>query len=200
MDRLSCDRNLPCSRCMRAKRPERCSFKTRLPQPLSMVDQAVEERQPRNSDQIRGLQAEVAQLKTLLSEIRPQPEGNSSSRIAQAVIGHCVSGRGDLSHSQLLATQEPMVRNPGPKVASPVERVQSQPLNSEVEAVQNSSVVSHESLSDPRRRSPQVYYRQHSLFQGFGEVRGSHVFDRMCRLIRTRSHIFRSLFTHQRNC
>ncbi|KAI0121758.1 hypothetical protein BJ170DRAFT_587879 [Xylariales sp. AK1849] len=65
--KLSCDRNLPCQRCVKSGRPEQCSFEmvTALPSVLNPHNQ----HEQRNGDQIRDLQAEVSQLKVLLSKV-----------------------------------------------------------------------------------------------------------------------------------
>ena len=73
---LSCDRNLPCQRCVRSGRPEQCSFETGTAQPPVSNNQFTQQQAQRNSNEIRDLRAEVAQLKGLLSEARMQREGD----------------------------------------------------------------------------------------------------------------------------
>lgn len=73
---LSCDRNLPCQRCVRSGRPEQCSFETGTGQPPMSNSQFAQQQAQRNSDEIRHLRAEVAQLKGLLPKARLQHESD----------------------------------------------------------------------------------------------------------------------------
>ncbi|KAK0708323.1 hypothetical protein B0H67DRAFT_337005 [Lasiosphaeris hirsuta] len=72
--KLSCDRNLPCQRCIRSGRPEKCSFGAGArPQPTPQ-NPVPAQRQDHTQDhmhhddsRVQVLQAEIAQLKALLS-------------------------------------------------------------------------------------------------------------------------------------
>ncbi|TVY15012.1 Transcription factor lepE [Lachnellula arida] len=72
--KLSCDRKLPCQRCVRSGWPEQCSFEAKTRPPPVSNDQSTQQQARRNSEEIRDLQAEVAQLKGLLSKAYPQYE------------------------------------------------------------------------------------------------------------------------------
>lgn len=73
---LSCDRSLPCQRCVRSGRPEQCSFETGTAQPPVSNNQFAQQQAQRNSDEILDLRAQVAQLRGLLSKARMQHEGD----------------------------------------------------------------------------------------------------------------------------
>ncbi len=81
---LSCDRNLPCQRCIRSGRPEQCSFETGTAQPTMSNNQVAQQQAQRNSDEIRDLRAEVTQLRRLLSKAGMQHEGNCAAEILRA--------------------------------------------------------------------------------------------------------------------
>ena len=79
---LSCDRNLPCQRCTRTGRPERCSFETATAQLSVSNSQFSQQQARRNSEEIRDLRAEVAQLRGLLSKGRTQ---DASGGVAESL-------------------------------------------------------------------------------------------------------------------
>ncbi|KAL7626427.1 hypothetical protein AAE478_003199 [Parahypoxylon ruwenzoriense] len=62
--KLSCDRKLPCQRCVRSGRPEQCSFETGTRPPP--VSNSISTEAQRGDDKIRELQAEIDQLRALL--------------------------------------------------------------------------------------------------------------------------------------
>ncbi|KAI1077896.1 hypothetical protein F5B20DRAFT_571901 [Whalleya microplaca] len=62
--KLSCDRKLPCQRCVKSGRPEQCSFETKTRPPSVSDTLSVQH----NTDEIRELRAEVTQLRILLSK------------------------------------------------------------------------------------------------------------------------------------
>ncbi|TVY45649.1 Transcription factor [Lachnellula occidentalis] len=72
--KLSCDRKLPCQRCMRSGWPEQCSFEAKTRPPPASNDQSSQQQARRNSEEIRDLQAEIVLLKGLLSKVQPQYE------------------------------------------------------------------------------------------------------------------------------
>jgi hypothetical protein len=74
---LSCDRNLPCQRCIRSGRPEQCSFETGTGPPIVSNNQFTQQQVQRNSNEIQHLRAEVAQLRALLEKARLQPEAEA---------------------------------------------------------------------------------------------------------------------------
>ncbi|TVY86556.1 Transcription factor, partial [Lachnellula willkommii] len=81
--RLSCDRKLPCQRCVRSGWPEQCSFEAKIRPPPVSNDQSTQQQARRNSEEIRDLQAEVAQLKGLLSKAHPQYEVQNGAEVVR---------------------------------------------------------------------------------------------------------------------
>ncbi|TVY26986.1 Transcription factor [Lachnellula hyalina] len=80
---LSCDRKLPCQRCVRSGSPEQCSFEAKTrPLPVSN-DESAQQQARRNSEQIRDLQAQVVQLKGLFSEAHPAYEVENGADVSQ---------------------------------------------------------------------------------------------------------------------
>ena len=65
---LSCDRKLPCQRCIRSARPECCSFVYGTAQSSALQNHSAQEQVQSSDREIRDLRAEVAQLKELLSQ------------------------------------------------------------------------------------------------------------------------------------
>lgn len=113
---LACDRNLPCQRCVRSGRPEQCSFETGPAQPPVSNNQIVQQQAQRNSDEIRDLRAEVAQLRGLLSKDRMQHEGDGvvetlratdNAELGQAILPNQNSA--DVPNPQL---SDPRERSP----------------------------------------------------------------------------------------
>ncbi|KAE8443050.1 hypothetical protein EG329_002444 [Mollisiaceae sp. DMI_Dod_QoI] len=93
---LSCDRDLPCRRCVRSGRPNLCSFQTGTEEPLVSNNQFSQGQAQFNSDEIRNLRAEVAQLRESLSDLRLQQK---SDRAAGAV---CVTDKDGWGQAVLL--------------------------------------------------------------------------------------------------
>ena len=106
--KLSCDREFPCSRCLQSGTPERCEYETRPglapPNKLGLTPTAlagIESRLPplslpstggespyfrkdtRDSDRIRRLELEVAQLKSLLLKQAQAPSVDGSSTLQE---------------------------------------------------------------------------------------------------------------------
>ncbi|TVY38123.1 Transcription factor, partial [Lachnellula subtilissima] len=81
---LSCDRKLPCQRCVRSGWPEQCSFEAKTRPPPVSNDQSAQQQARRNSEEIRDLQAQVVQLKGLLSEAHPPYEVENGADVLRA--------------------------------------------------------------------------------------------------------------------
>ncbi|KND93561.1 hypothetical protein TOPH_01405 [Tolypocladium ophioglossoides CBS 100239] len=78
--KLSCDRSLPCQRCVRAGRPEQCWYETGTGQPPVSNSQAAQRQQGQHSgDEVRDLRAEVAELRALVSKACQQQEGHDAA-------------------------------------------------------------------------------------------------------------------------
>lgn len=88
---LSCDRNWPCQRCERAGRPEQCLFDTGTGQPVAPNDLLTRHKARRNSEEIRSLRAEIAQLKELLSKPRLQQGSGDVTNLPQVQSDQAVS-------------------------------------------------------------------------------------------------------------
>ncbi|KAH8692313.1 hypothetical protein BGW36DRAFT_410754 [Talaromyces proteolyticus] len=134
--KLSCDRRLPCHRCIRSGRPHLCSFEAGTrPVPTADSYQAQQ-----NSEQIRDLQVEVSQLKTLLSKVVQRQESIVESTINVDGNDTAERGHGAVPASEHVSQQQAHVL---PYSASENEFM---------------------------RRSPRGYYRQHTLFRFFVEI------------------------------
>lgn len=148
--KLSCDRSLPCQRCIRTGRADQCTFDTDDGQPRVSSSHSEKQQDQHQSDEIRNLRAEVTQLRALLDKGHLQ---HHSEGLAD------ISGNAEVVHAVLpIATadsQKPTEGIPGKE------------------------------LSDPRERSPRVYYSKHTLLQFFTEV--GH-FSRQ--LVGQRAHLF----------
>lgn len=98
-----------------------------------------------SADQIQELRTEVAQLKELLANAGPQSNENPSSFVAVAA-----------------------------RDAEAVQSNQTPLLNEGFDQEQGPAPPAHvtkNEISDPKERSPRGYYRQHTLFRFFDEVR-----------------------------
>ncbi len=113
---LSCDRNLPCQRCVRSGRPEQCSFETGTTQPTMMKNQFAQQQAQRNSNEVRDLRAEVAQLRGWLSKAHMQHEGDcvtetlratDNAEFSQAILPNQSSA--DVTNTEL---SDPRERSP----------------------------------------------------------------------------------------
>ncbi|OIW27900.1 hypothetical protein CONLIGDRAFT_453742 [Coniochaeta ligniaria NRRL 30616] len=151
--KLSCDRNLPCQRCVRSGKPERCSFTNGVRSRLSPFSPAPTSAPTRlNSDlydQIRELRSEVAELRQRV---------NSNDSVARPLGLPLPDARQDPgtvdSGQTLLPEREPeyaQVRDLGASHTHIADTAQHDP-------------------KDPCSRSVQGYYRQHSLFRFFAEI------------------------------
>ncbi|KAI1768745.1 hypothetical protein GGR53DRAFT_517672 [Hypoxylon sp. FL1150] len=156
--KLSCDRNLPCQRCVRSRRPEQCSFEAveLLPSP------------GHQQQQIRGLRAEVAGLKAALSEIQGARRTANSheppfsgSNLPTVLNGNPQGG-------------ESLANNHGHGEGA-LGVISDGQLNSDAISPEGNpshipAPVSNKELSNPQERSPLGFYSQHSLFKFFGEI------------------------------
>ncbi|KAF7916070.1 uncharacterized protein EAE97_012161 [Botrytis byssoidea] len=82
--KLSCDRRLPCQRCVRSGRSGQCSFETGKPS-ITMQKQ---QRAQSDSEEVQKLRSEVKQLRVLLSKIHSQ---NEATTVAEPVPATGVS-------------------------------------------------------------------------------------------------------------
>ncbi|KAI1096538.1 hypothetical protein F5B19DRAFT_150740 [Rostrohypoxylon terebratum] len=164
--KMSCDRNLPCQRCIKSGRPTQCSFEavaeqSHLPSPSSRQQE----------QQIHDLQAEVTELKILLSKaglIR----GDDGAAEASHVI--------DIDPVE----SDPLSLDNGkpPEKGIPDDNIhdagesgieggnqQDLPVSQSGRVGEDASHVDSRSL-DPTKRSPRGYYSRHALFQFFSEI------------------------------
>ena len=192
---------------MRSGRPERCSFETDPEQRPAHVNRAVEQQEHRNSGQIRDLQAEVAQLRALLSETRSQRESDGGAALLRTNIDRNTvqSSRDVLLNGSFEDAQSPALYDHDLDASRNIDHVQSgsttQPTNGKVVAAQLPANASYREPSDPKRRSPRGYYSQHSGFRLFSEVRIAHY---LCQNVSFNyAHCFidpRAFPIHQRDC
>ncbi|TGO06926.1 hypothetical protein BTUL_0389g00010 [Botrytis tulipae] len=89
--KLSCDRRLPCQRCVRSGRSGQCSFETGQPS-ITMHKQ---QQAQTDSEEVQKLRSELTQLRILLSKIHPQ---NEATIVAEPVTTPGVS---DISYGLL---------------------------------------------------------------------------------------------------
>ncbi|KAI2465913.1 hypothetical protein F4781DRAFT_373264 [Annulohypoxylon bovei var. microspora] len=163
--KLSCDRNLPCQRCIRSGRPTQCSFETIAELQSPVLSPHVQQQE----QQIRDLQAEITELKALLPKvdltrmgdsateashvIDVEPDPSSSANRKPQEVENLIDGSYNVENSGVAEDIQPdLTISPGDKIN------------------QDSNHVSDIRLSDPRRRFPQGYYSRHALFQFFDEI------------------------------
>ncbi|KAI1467124.1 uncharacterized protein F4812DRAFT_451450 [Daldinia caldariorum] len=156
--KLSCDRNVPCQRCVRTGRRAQCLYET--DKSPSFNDSVLQQEK-----QIQSLQAQVAKLKALLSQTPPSPETGLLASIPSVV--------GDRDHAK--------PDSPGPSYRNSKEDEASignahdgdgyySPTFLWTEFDYDTIRLENTELSDPRERDPQGYYSRHHLFQFFSEV------------------------------
>ncbi|XXH04813.1 peptide transporter ptr2 [Hypoxylon texense] len=164
--KLSCDRNLPCQRCIRSGRPGRCSFETVVEQTPALNPPPGHQEQ-----QIQSLRAEVAELKALLSEVRLTREANRSLETPYTTDSfepdQAVTSNGETQGSGNLANS-----NDDVETLEVINDVQfnSEAINSEDNLGHNPTHVNNTELSDPKERSPRGFYSKHALFKFFSEI------------------------------
>jgi hypothetical protein len=163
--KLSCDRQLPCQRCVRSGRPELCSFASGA-KPSVVSPETKPAATPATSsntdlsDQIWELRFEIARLKSQLA--------TSSS----------VNGRRDHAHdvaAQSVGFAVPEIRLDPDTVESAqtllpdIHPGPSQVLGLGLTHSHIPDAQQHD-LKEPSSRPAHGYYRQHRLFRFFGEV------------------------------
>ncbi|KAH7420133.1 hypothetical protein BKA64DRAFT_700132 [Cadophora sp. MPI-SDFR-AT-0126] len=138
--KLACDRNLPCQRCVRSGRPEKCSFEDSSRKPFVKKHQVDEQATLSNSEEVHNLRAEVAQLRAILSRSDPAPlPGFDGSSFATQTIP---DGTGTALHVNSDTT---------------------------IQITNTDTAKADKDISDPRQRSP-TYYSQHTLPKFFHEI------------------------------
>ncbi|KAI1808014.1 hypothetical protein F4811DRAFT_378800 [Daldinia bambusicola] len=162
--KLSCDRNVPCQRCVRTGRRAQCLYETDKSPSLnaSVLQQ---------EKQIQTLQAQVAELKALLSQAPLSPETDFVASTPCVVGDHAKpdslgASNGDPKEDGALignAQDEDEYR-----MANDVQL--DSPTFLWTEFDYDTIHVENTELSDPRERDPQGYYGRHHLFQFFSEV------------------------------
>lgn len=151
--KLSCDRAFPCRRCVRTGRSDQCSFETETGQPPISNSQLAQQ-SANYSNEVQELRAEVAQLKSLLSESRLQHENNFPTALKTVSLGNDTLLSGQERHENVVIEK----------------RSVSDLLNRTIEGPDNLTNPAID-VSDPRKRSSSRYYSQHTLLQFFTEVR-----------------------------
>ncbi|KAK7753990.1 hypothetical protein SLS62_004089 [Diatrype stigma] len=122
----------------------------------------------RQQEQIRDLQAELSELKALLSNVRPVSEGHGATTAAPHGKGLPESDQPGSNSRNAIGLLD-SAGNAGETETPPVVvPVQDRPI---VVEVRGQAHVSSTEIADPKDRSPKGYYNRHSLFQFFGEVR-----------------------------
>ncbi|KAI0115267.1 hypothetical protein F4814DRAFT_460050 [Daldinia grandis] len=164
--KLSCDRNLPCQRCVRTGRSIQCSYETEQPSSLNYPALLQEK-------QIQSLQAQVAELKALLSKTLPTGEADCVAEASCVVDDHAKSD-GPVPLNGKSRELESSISK-----ACDRDNVQPdlEPLSGS-KSDHNTTRVNKTELCDPKERCPQGYYSRHNLFQFFGEIRGLFPFIR----------------------
>ncbi|KAI1213072.1 uncharacterized protein F4807DRAFT_310353 [Annulohypoxylon truncatum] len=163
--KLSCDRKLPCQRCIRSGRPARCSFEAVAEQ--SPVSSPLARQQ---EQQIHDLQVEVTELKALLSEAGLIRGGDSATEASHVI--DVESGPSSLNNGKPQAVEDLIDESHDTEKSGVVEDIQQQYLStSQSDRIgQGANHVNDTQPSDPRKRTPQGYYRRHALFQFFSEI------------------------------
>ncbi|KAK6613454.1 transcriptional regulatory protein C139.03-like protein 6 [Botrytis cinerea] len=139
--KLSCDRKLPCQRCVRSGRSGQCSFETGQPS-VAMYEQAMhirtQQQAQKNSEEIQKLRSEVAHLTELVSKIHSQ---NEATIVAESVAAIGVS---EMSYGL--------------------------PSDEFCGEAHGSIIAIDNNLIHPKERAPPSYYTQHHLFRFFEEI------------------------------
>ncbi|KAI0146001.1 hypothetical protein F4776DRAFT_608912 [Hypoxylon sp. NC0597] len=164
--KLSCDRNLPCQRCVRSGRPTQCSFETIAEQPSTLDPDARQQEK-----QIQDLRDELAKLKALLSEVHLARE-DKVGREGSNAIDQTESIQSPLPNE---GVQEPAIL---PNSSSHAENARSIDDNQPGSTISPGDMLAHDPTTgrateplDPKDRCPPGYYRRHTLFRFFQEVR-----------------------------
>jgi hypothetical protein len=141
-----------------------------------MLNPDIQAQEERHIDQIRGLQSEIAELKALLSNVHLRSGGRGATELLGA-SDPAESGQPALLTVKGQEPEELADGNTNVEASGDVDYVQTGNVPKDGFEQQILAGVRHTELSDPRERSPKGYYGQHTLFQFFGEVRGSPLLD-----------------------
>ncbi|KAI1343330.1 hypothetical protein F5Y15DRAFT_369703 [Xylariaceae sp. FL0016] len=157
--KLSCDRTLPCRRCVRTGRPEQCIFEADQAKPLSSAQNISRQESQGTVDEIRDLQGQVAELRALLLEQQ---------------TGHCRPG--NLRHPISERVIPPNTCDQDIRDLGSLDQLQELPLPT-VSLLSGAHAAGHylaagdkKDVSDPRERLPRGFYSQNALFQFFSEI------------------------------
>ncbi|KAI0180347.1 hypothetical protein GGR52DRAFT_530937 [Hypoxylon sp. FL1284] len=160
--KLSCDRSLPCQRCVRSGRPGQCSFETVRDQPpTSNPASGLQEQQ------IQDLREEVAELKASLSEARLTRQGHNSLETPDTADCSAydpptmLDGQGQGDRNSIKDSQDETLNE---------VHLDQETIFSGGHPNQSPAGANGTGLSDPKKRSPRVYYSQHAIFQFFSEI------------------------------
>lgn len=157
--KLSCDRNLPCRRCVRTGRSTQCSYETEQPSSFNFTALPQEK-------QIQDLQAQVAELKVLLSKASPTDETDCVAETF-CVVGDHAKSDGSVPLNEKSGELESLTSK-----ACDGDNAQPDSTSfSGSKSDHNTTRVNNTELRDPKERCPQGYYSQHNLFRFFGEIR-----------------------------
>lgn len=150
--KLSCDRNLPCQRCVKSGKPERCSFTDRARSTLTPTSPSPTRFNSYLCDQIQKLRSEVAELRQG-HHYRDVPAGTLQSTLP---VARLEPGIVDSGETLLRDMDAGPVRTDVREFGLP---------HTQIPCTQQ-----HEP-KEPSSRPMQGYYSQHSLFRFFEEVR-----------------------------
>lgn len=143
--KLSCDRNLPCQRCVKSGKPERCSFASGarpMPKRLSPV--------PTSLNSGRGDQAQ--ELRQEFGEQQEYSHSHGSVLRSALALPNTLRDSNTVDLGQITHTDRESQRAP-------------------VLDLSLTHAHTHHDPKEPFSRSAQGYYHQHSLFRFFAEVR-----------------------------
>ncbi|KAI1450714.1 hypothetical protein F5Y02DRAFT_424239 [Annulohypoxylon stygium] len=161
--KMSCDRNLPCQRCIKSGRPAQCSFETIAEQsPVPSPSRQQEQ-------QIHNLQAEVVELKTLLSKagfLRGGDDATEASHVIDIESEPLSLGNGKPPEKDISNDNAHDAGKSGIEGG----HQQDLPVSQNGRAGEDVIHVGDSRPLDPRKRSPQGYYSRHALFQFFSEI------------------------------
>jgi hypothetical protein len=185
--KLSCDRRMPCQRCIKSGRADSCTFASAIwptlpsaPDGLHPKIAALNGLSTDISSQIRELQSEVAVLKTQLATSCAASSGRQS--------GHDTANTS--SNLVLIEdTRDPGTVDSGQTLLPSVQPVYSQ--GQRLDYLLSTGTQKHDP-EEPCSRPAQGYYRQHSLFRFFAEVSPSMYYSAMTRplTLSRRSHSY----------
>ncbi|KAI1378367.1 hypothetical protein F4677DRAFT_392700 [Hypoxylon crocopeplum] len=163
--KMSCDRNLPCQRCIKSGKPSQCSYDTVTEKPSALNPYIHQQEQ-----QIRDLQSEVGELKELLSEVRSARESDGNTDASHA-IDHAKSDQSTLLNRNSQEAEGLIGIDRDVESTRGIDSVPTDSTNSLDDGLDRDPTSAHDTeLSDPRERFPQGFYGRHTLFRFFSEV------------------------------